>query len=192
MDIKKIVLYIIIAVLAVMLINAWMKDNPTPKEKAATASAQTTKAKQSEASAYSPETFSPGVAAKTKKAAAAPATAGKTPQNRLIDVKTDVLDVSIDSKGGNIISAKLLKYPVSLEEKNVPMQILNSNPDELYLAQSGLTNTGKNGQAAAVQFTTTSKNYALQEGQNRLVIVLKGRTENGLTVNKTNILKRDD
>ena len=187
MDIKKIVLYIIVAVLAILLINKWTKDYPPTT---APATAQQSE-KKPESNSYAPTTFTPGVAAQTKKVASTPVTAKKTPQGRLIDVKTDVLDVSIDSKGGNVVSAKLLKYPVSLQEKNTPEEILNSNSETLYLAQSGLTNTGKNGQNTDIQFTSAQKNYVLKDGESKVVVLLKGQTSNGLSVTKTYVFQRD-
>lgn len=187
MDIKKIVLYLFVAVLAILLVNKWVKDYP-PKSTPATTE-QTVK--KPEAGSYAPATFSPGVAAQTKKAASTPVTSGKTPQGRLIDVKTDVLDVSIDSNGGNVVSAKLLKYPVSLQEKNTPEQIISSDPETLYLAQSGLTNTSTKGKNSVIQFTSSKKDYVLEDGQSKVVVLLKGRTANGLAVTKTYDFQRD-
>lgn len=60
-----------------------------------------------------------------------------TASRQLITVNTDVLSIQIDSKGGDIVSTHLLKFPVEQggEEK---LQLLNDNTNGLYIAQSGL------------------------------------------------------
>jgi len=185
MNIKRIILYVIVAVLAVVLTNAWFKDYPPQQEAKSQSSTQ-----QSDGSGFVPTAYNPNAVAQSKKISAAPTT--KVSAGRLITVKTDVLHVSIDSKSGNIVSAKLPKYPVSLEEKNKPVQILNSEPSQLYVVQSELIKPGRKGQVAAVSFTSAQKNYVLKAGQNKLVVTLKGRTANGLSVTKSYTFRRND
>ena len=60
-----------------------------------------------------------------------------------ISVETDVLVLTIDLNGGDIIEAKLKKFPTSLENLNQPFELLEKNDRRVYVAQSGLT--GKNG-----------------------------------------------
>ncbi|MDV6316512.1 membrane protein insertase YidC [Idiomarina sp. HP20-50] len=54
-----------------------------------------------------------------------------------IRVRTDVLDVQIDTRGGDIVSAKLLKFAKDLgtEER---FQLFQKRPNNVYVAQSGL------------------------------------------------------
>ena len=54
-----------------------------------------------------------------------------------IRVKTDVLNVVIDTRGGDIRHLELPTYPVSLTMKDEPFQLLYSN-SLTYIAQSGL------------------------------------------------------
>ncbi|AZV74808.1 membrane protein insertase YidC [Coxiella burnetii] len=187
MDIKRIILYVIVALLAIALFNAWQRDYPpTPKP---TPTVEQPTANGDHPTAYTPPAFTPGAAEKTKKAGTIAFTS-KVPEARLITVRTDVLDVEIDTQGGNIVSAKLPKYPVSLEEKQTPVQILSGEPNELYIAQSGLTNG--NGQPTMVQFESEKKQYVLENGQNQLIVQLTGRAPDGLLVTKTYTFHRDD
>lgn len=180
-DIKKIILYVIIAILGVALYNAWIHDYPPTQ----TTSSTTTTPSSNETN-YSPSTFNPGSTVKPK-------VIGKASipslSNQAITVKTDVLNIKIDNHG-NIISADLPQYPVSLQQKDVPVQILNNSPDQLYIAQSGLTNTDKKGQAAEINFTSSQSHYVMAPDQKELVVELQGKTANGLLVKKTYLFTR--
>lgn len=191
MNIKRIILYVIVAALALILINAWFKDYPPQQEKAALPVSEQS-AKQGDNSTFSPTTYNPETSAQTKKTGTDKVKTQEVPAGRIITVKTDVFDVNIDSNGGNIVSVKLPKYPVSVEEKNTPVTLLTTEPDQLYVAQSGLTNTGPNDQATVTQFSSAQKQYILQDGQNELVVKLTGRTANGLSVVKTYTFHRND
>jgi YidC/Oxa1 family membrane protein insertase len=61
---------------------------------------------------------------------------------KMVQVTTDTLNVVIDTKGGDIISASLNQYPVDIDTTE-PTEILATNDIRLYVAQSGLI--GKNG-----------------------------------------------
>jgi YidC/Oxa1 family membrane protein insertase len=52
---------------------------------------------------------------------------------------TDVLDMTINLKGGELDRADLLKYPLHKDTPNVPVRLLdNQDGDSLYLLQTGL------------------------------------------------------
>lgn len=102
----------------------------------------------------------------------------------MITVKTDVLDVNINLRGGNLVDAKLLKYPVSLQEKNKPVQIFNSNNDALYVAQSGLSVSSEKTPASPIIYSAAQSNYVLQNGKNNLVVTLNGKAANGIAIEK--------
>lgn len=62
---------------------------------------------------------------------------------RLIRVKTDVLELVIDTRGGDIVRATLPEYPAELRKDSPAFLMLNRTRDEIYVAQSGLV--GPNG-----------------------------------------------
>jgi YidC/Oxa1 family membrane protein insertase len=105
--------------------------------------------------------------------------------SKSIRVKTDVLDLSIDLQHGDIINAKLLDYPVSVEEKNKPFPLLENTPSERYVANSSLfVVNGKEVENADGAYTSELQQYELQSGQKQLVVTLTGKNSNGLLVNK--------
>lgn len=59
------------------------------------------------------------------------------PTATLIDVTTDVLSLKIDTRGGDIVEAKLLKYDTE-QGNGIPFTVMQ-NGARKYIAQSGLT-----------------------------------------------------
>ncbi|MFP1723620.1 membrane protein insertase YidC [Lonsdalea quercina] len=115
-------------------------------------------------------------------------------QGKLITVKTDVLSLTINTRGGDIEQAKLLSYPATLGS-NEPFQLLETTPAFVYQAQSGLT--GKNGpdnpaNGARPLYQATQDHFELTDGQSELRIPLTYTDANGATFTKTFVLKRSD
>jgi YidC/Oxa1 family membrane protein insertase len=67
----------------------------------------------------------------------------QVPASRIIKVHTDVFNIGIDSKGGNIVSLKLLKYAKTMKKDSDPLVLLTNSPEKLYIAESALI--GENG-----------------------------------------------
>lgn len=111
-------------------------------------------------------------------------TKGKT-----ITIETDVLRLTVDTLGGDVVDSDLLKYNAELDS-NTPFALLQSNDKVLYVAQSGLV--GKNGidtNAGRAQYQTTADKFALAEGQNEIAVPLTFEKD-GVTYTKTFTLKR--
>ncbi|MBV4367545.1 membrane protein insertase YidC [Erwinia sp. BNK-24-b] len=115
-------------------------------------------------------------------------------QGKTITVKTDVLSLQINTRGGDIEQAQLLTYPDKLGSSQ-PFQLLETSPGFLYQAQSGLT--GRNGpdnpaNGARPLYTTTQDNFVLADGASELRIPMTFTAENGATYTKTFVLKRGE
>jgi YidC/Oxa1 family membrane protein insertase len=108
-----------------------------------------------------------------------------------VHIRTDVLDVTIDPKGGEIVQILLPEYPASVDQKNVPFVLLEQNERRTYVAQSGLIGRdGVDGNGAA-RFVADSSNYELKDGQDQIQVVLKTETAKGL-VEKIFTFRRGD
>ncbi len=59
-------------------------------------------------------------------------------QAQTVDFKTDVLNISFDLTGAQLVRADLLAFP-SREEKDKPFVLLNNRGGQTYVVQSGLT-----------------------------------------------------
>jgi YidC/Oxa1 family membrane protein insertase len=60
------------------------------------------------------------------------------PDERLIQVRTRAQRVWIDRLGGDIVRVELPGHPISLNRPDVPFLLLDSAPERVYIAQSGL------------------------------------------------------
>ena len=57
---------------------------------------------------------------------------------QLIQVKTDVLNVTINPFGGEIVEVSLPAYPADISNKDIPFVLMENNARRVYVAQSGL------------------------------------------------------
>ncbi len=110
---------------------------------------------------------------------------------KIITVKSDVLSLTINTYGGDVQSADLLKYDQTLNSKT-PYQLLITKPDFVYVAESGLA--GKDGpdnaqKGARPVYKVTQNEFVLADGQEELRVPLT-YTKDGVKYTKTYTLKR--
>jgi YidC/Oxa1 family membrane protein insertase len=105
-----------------------------------------------------------------------------------IKVHTDLLQVEIDTMGGDIREADLVAYPVAVDKPNDPFPLMTDRDGKLYIAQGGLL--GRNGSPkhhTLSHHTTWSverSEYRLEDGQDSLEVPLTWRSDDGLQVTK--------
>ena len=93
---------------------------------------------------------------------------------RLVHIQTDVLDLTIDTLGGDIVRAALRKHLSEQGATGKPFVILNRTRSRVYVAQSGLIGpNGTDQKAKRPVFRTSHSEYALEDGQNQLVVTLE-------------------
>ncbi|AEG02497.1 membrane protein insertase YidC [Methylomonas methanica] len=133
----------------------------------------------------------------------------EAPSAHIISVKTDVFALEIDPEGGTLRNLDLLQYPHEKEntyvnkayeligmqapEKDLsPIRLFDSNPEKLFLAQSGLVASGDSASAPDhhAKYNSEKNNYELREGQDELNIPLTWTSEQGLRITKTFTFKR--
>ncbi|APS32138.1 membrane protein insertase [Pectobacterium brasiliense] len=171
MDSQRNLLLIALLFVTFMLWQAWETDKNPPA---------TTQAIQQATNAVTGDATNQGVPA--------------SGQGKLITVKTDVLSLTINTRGGDIEQAHLLAYPDTLGSDK-PFHLLETTSEFVYQAQSGLT--GKNGPDNPANgprplFTTTQDSFELADGQNELRIPMTYTAADGVTYTKTFVLKRGD
>jgi len=174
---RKVILYVLAGVIAFALWEAWQKDYNQP---IATHQSVTTSAP---AAIPSPE----GAASTTTKETLASQQASVTkviPAARLVEVKTDVLDVAIDTAGGNIVRAGLLKYPETLNKTN-PVKLLSDDSARYYIAQSGLLSSqGPDSNNKQGQYTSAQPQYKLDPEKDSLQVKLVWSGDGGVNISK--------
>ena len=112
---------------------------------------------------------------------------------RLITIKTGVLEAKIDLHGGDLSSVELPTYPDHKDQPNVPLQLLNSQPDEFFALQSGLRAADQQPEANHLaEYTADGTEFVLAEGADELIVPLKWQSpSSGLSVEKTFHFYRD-
>ena len=185
--------------------ETWQRDYavPVPVTPAATSSAPlasvpTASIPQAAAPATATDASATTSAAATPAADGTPAviapaalTAPPAAAAGTVRVTTDVLDLELSLRGGDLIRADLLKYP-RVKGGDERVRLFNGDADHFYFLQTGLTDT--NGAAHPTHlalFEAAQSRHALAEGANELRVPLTWvDAATGVTVTKTYILRR--
>ena len=114
--------------------------------------------------------------------------ASKARNGKIISVTTDTLILSIDTKGGDVISAHLAKFPVEQNSEEL-YSLLKPSGDNLFVAQSGLIGRDGTDSKGRPTYSSSADSYTL-EGDT-LTIPLTLVTPQGLQVTKNFTFTRD-
>ena len=184
MDIRRIVLYAALLLVGLSLWNSWQIDYPVKPQVQNTPASQVTSDGHLLPQLPTDNTKPQLPGTSTENPVSSNTVNSVTPQ-RLIQVKTDVLDISIDLNQGDVVSGDLVDYPLSTEDKNKPFPLLQNLPTDRYVANSSLFITkGGTVQPVDLGFTTAKNHYQLDSNQNQLVVTLEGKNVDGLAVQK--------
>ncbi|EKO3550999.1 membrane protein insertase YidC [Vibrio fluvialis] len=174
MDSQRNILLIALALVSFLLFQQWqVAKNPAPQ---AVEQAQTSSAVPAPSLA---DEFDP---VPSQSSAAA----------KVITVTTDVLTLSIDTVGGDVVTAKLNQYSEELDSEN-PFVLLKNTQGHQFIAQSGLI--GPQGidlsSSDRPTYTVDAGSFTLADGQDELRIPMTYQA-NGIEYTKTFVLKRGD
>lgn len=184
---KKLLPYIVLVASAFMLWNAWTIEHaPKLAETMANpASAiQTASAPSVQAVAGNSDNIPavPQVAAQSNQTLPNQAS---TETAQLIHVKTDVLDIAIDTRGGNLVQSSLREFPQTQDKPNIPLTLFSSDLKKFYQAQSGFLS--QTGQKETIVYTADKTSYTLGADQKSLAVTLNGKAASGILFSKTYI-----
>ncbi|MFC5527627.1 membrane protein insertase YidC [Rhodanobacter ginsengisoli] len=191
--------FLMFALLAVayFLFMAWEKDYAPPALPATTA-ATTSASVDGSVPGPMPATSSPTAvpgAVPTALAGAAPA---EPAASQLISITTDVLHLTVDTRGGSVVHADLLAYPKAARTHKTPNPpptvLLDNDPAHYFVAQTGLvssSDTAPQDQPSHLAlFHSAKTTYALADGQDSMNVELTWQDAAGLKVTKTYSFKR--
>jgi YidC/Oxa1 family membrane protein insertase len=134
-----------------------------------------------------PVVAAPGQPAAPEAAAAPPAA--------ILKVRTDVLDVDVNLRGGELARADLLNYPV-VKGEPTPVRLLRSQgAGDQYLLQTGLAGAGsavpaENFPTHLAVYTSDFTGFILDSSLDELRVPLKWTSPEGVEVLKTLIFRR--
>ncbi|MBA6342793.1 membrane protein insertase YidC [Colwellia sp. MB02u-10] len=178
MESQRSFLFIALMVVTYLLFNQWQTDKAPILEQPAVTQQTTPSTSNGE---FVPESSATAtsISNETKEVSAT-----------LISVKNDVLSLKIDTNGGDIVEAKLLKFDTE-QGNGIPFTILRNDRDR-YVAQSGLT--GAQGLDRVIPgrpiYQTSATSYQANPGE-PLVIDLNYLDDAGLSVTKRFTLNDD-
>ncbi len=185
MDTRRVILYAALALVVYALWMNWQHDYPT----ATTQPQQMTQPEKSKDQRMLPNI--PSNASVDKSTTERESMTSTTETVNTIQVQTDVLDIAIDLKQGDIVDAKLLDYPISIDEKDKPFVLLQSTSGAKYVANSSLfVVRGQDVKNADGQYQSKQQEYNLPTGQKTLVVTLTGKNSEGLLINKEFVFTR--
>ncbi|WP_349568914.1 membrane protein insertase YidC [Azotobacter salinestris] len=189
MDIKRSILLVALAVVSYLLVLQWNQDYGQAALPPQNAVAQSAPSVQPGAVPAAPSASADVPTAGSENRV--PDTVASTVGADLIQIRTDVLEVAIDPRGGDIVQLKLPKFPRRQDHPEIPFQLFDNGSERLYLAQSGLT--GANGPDARTSgrplYVSEQRSYQLADGQDSLVVDLKF-SEGGVDYTKRFTFKR--
>ena len=113
-----------------------------------------------------------------------PSTAVEVKSGRIIQIKTDVLQLAVDLQGGDIMELSLPKFLAELDDPNDPFVLLEDNAALTYIAQSGLIGPDGIDSDGRALFTASSTTYTLQPGDESVIVDLQWQGNAGVRVTK--------
>ncbi|MFQ3219250.1 MAG: YidC/Oxa1 family membrane protein insertase [Paraglaciecola sp.] len=107
---------------------------------------------------------------------------------KIITVTTDTLQLSINTTGGDVISANLLKFPV---EQGSPeaYSLLRPGGDNIFIAQSGLIGTDGTDTRERPTYSTEAQSYTMRG--DALTVPLNYVAKSGLRVTKNFVFNKN-
>jgi YidC/Oxa1 family membrane protein insertase len=197
-------LWLGLALILWLNVNAWIEDYSRPAEAAVETAATTEAPAPAPAPAPTPgagladelPTVTAESAAPDDEAPALPdaAAAGFVATGaRTVRIATDVLELHLSLAGGELIRADLPAYPRHKDDPTVPMRLFNTDSkDTLFLFQSGLTSgePGRSEPNHKAPFIADATEFRLAEGSDTLEVPLRWSDGAGLDVTKTFVFRR--
>ena len=189
MDNVRLLLFMALAFLGMLIYQAWQADYGPQARQETTASTE-----QAPVSGVVPADDTPDVPVRTEIDAtpSVPPTADEASQaGRLVDVVTDSFRIQIDTRGGSIVDARLVRFPVAVDQPDVPYRLLSERPADFFILQSGLLGREQERTPThQAMFTSARDRYEMGVGEDTLVVDMLWQGDDGLEVIKRYTFKR--
>ncbi|PHR66679.1 MAG: membrane protein insertase YidC [Idiomarina sp.] len=185
MNSPRSILFIAFLVVSFFLYQNWLIDTAPGTQKAAqTQQTQSTDSGVPEAR-MAPAATDSSVPESTDSGLPATTNASNNPR---VQVKTDVLDVVIDTHGGDVVNAQLLQF-ARTQDSEERFELLHANSNQLYIAQSGLVGAdGTDSAQGRPVFHVEQTDYQLTG--DKLEVPLHYTLEDGSQITKTFIFSK--
>ncbi len=184
MDNQRLLIWAIFGLTAWMTYQAWMQDYG-PQSPSAQSAIEAPGDQASEGVLpVLQEATGPLDAPSVEPMADMPSTSAPSASAATIQVRTDVLAVTISMQGGTLTQASLLKYPVAKDRPSELVALLTTDPARISLIQSGLRASSEGAEANHLaMFSGVRESYDL-DGAEELIVPLTWTDGSGIEVEK--------
>ncbi|MBQ0961920.1 membrane protein insertase YidC [Ideonella sp. 4Y11] len=181
-DIRRNFLWVVFAMSLVLLWDAWNKHNGEPTLFGAPIAAT-----PASAASAAPGGVPASAGQPTAGGATATVAAPANDPGELVVLQTDVLRLTLASRGGDVVRAELLAFPDD-QDKSQPVVLMDRSASRTYLAQTGFIGNG-----LPSHFTLLSAQpgeRTLKDGAGELSVVFASPDAGGVQWTKTFTLRR--
>ena len=186
MDNKRIAIWGALGALIWLNVITWQHDYPGAPE--VTSATNSPPALTSTVPAPTPNSSSTSSVGAPIAAAAAPPPAQSGSK---IHVATDVLDVDLNTRGGDVERVDLLKYALNKDQPNTPVRLLDDRTDSFFAIHSGLSSVNQfSAPSHLAVFSTDASSYRLPDGNDDLMVDLKWNDGQGVNITKSFVFHR--
>jgi YidC/Oxa1 family membrane protein insertase len=197
MDIQRLIQFFALGFVLLLIWSAWETDYG-PQRPAVERDAETREV-VAERDPGVPDLFAPGDLASEftdpadplrQPAVGAPAVPGEQAPTE-VRVRTDLLDVVLSTRGGELQQVDLLEYGVTARDPT-PLRFMSTESRQLFTARSGIiTDDTARGPGVDGIYRVDVTDYRLDDGQSTLVVPFVWEGDDGLVVIKRYVFERD-
>ncbi len=192
MENQRLFLYTALGLISFLIYLTWMQTYhpPTPPAVVATADATNPGATSGIAAPTAGGTTGDlPTAAGSAPTSAVSAEVAKT--ERMVSVNTGILDIQLSSIGGTLTNVNLLEYPVSVDQQDIPFALMNNDPLDLLVAESGLqSRQGVSAPTHKEPMAVAETNYTMNDS-GEIKVPFTWKSDDGVTVTKTYTFRAD-
>lgn len=200
MEQQRLMLFVALAFILFLMFDAWQQDHATdevsaPRTSPSQAASTTSSTNSNDGVPVAPVQIetTPDTVPVASSTSIVPTEQSRDifKQGQSIHVVTDVLDVTINTVGGDIRQLKLLDYPTKLNEQDNPFLLMDEKLPRIFVAQSGFTGktTDANSFVSAPNHLDTYKtertSYVLDESKDSMDVNLYWTSKDGVQFIKT-------
>jgi YidC/Oxa1 family membrane protein insertase len=184
MDNVRLLLFMALAFLGMLIYQAWQADYG-PQARQETVAASTDRAPAGEVRPAD-DTPDVPVRADIDAAPSVPPTADAAADTgRLVSVVTDSFEIQLDTRGGSMVDARLVRFPVAVDQPDVPFRLLSERPSDFFILQSGLLGSDQERTPThQAVFTSERDSYRMGEDDDTLVVDMVWEGDDGIQVTK--------
>ncbi|MFN7782427.1 MAG: membrane protein insertase YidC [Lysobacterales bacterium] len=175
-------LFIAWLMVAYLAWDTWQQDYSRPRPQAADQTEQAAPPAAGEL----PE-FQPG--ASTGAGAGAAPAAATTSAGQRLSVRTDVLDLVIDTQGASLVQADLLAYSQEPKPDSPPVRLMSTQGQRYFIGQSGYVGTRADLPNHLSLFSADAERFELGD-EARLEVPLRWTSADGLSLVRTFVFER--